>query len=211
MSTPSWAVVVPVKGSPSAKTRLEPVLAPWRSDLATAFAADTLAAAAGARSVRRVVVVTRRPPPVPIGRRAAVELVPDPGRGMNAAVRAGIAAAAAAGHHRIAVLPADLPALRSEELDAALAVAAHLVQGVVADAEGTGTTLLTTTSPGLLDPRFGPRSFERHRAAGAVEIDAEHWPGLRRDVDLPVHLAQARFLGLGPHTTEVVDRIDRTA
>lgn len=211
MSSHSWAVVLPVKGSAAAKSRLEPVLAPWRSDLASAFAADTVAAAAGARAVGRVVVVTDHAPPLPVGRRAAVELVADPARGMNAAVRAGIRWAAGAGHVRVAVLTADLPALRPDELDAALAVADHVPLGVVADAEYVGTTLLTATSPVLLEPRFGPGSYARHRAAGAVEIDATQWPGLRRDVDLPEHLAQARFLGLGRRTTEVVERIDRIA
>lgn len=60
MPAPSrpWAVVVPVKGGSSAKSRLAD---PARPALATAFALDTIMAALATVGVERVVVVTSEP------------------------------------------------------------------------------------------------------------------------------------------------------
>ncbi len=69
----------------------------------------------------------------------------------------------------------------------------------VADAEGTGTTLLVAAPGVTLDPRFGGGSAARHAASGAAALDGE-WPGLRRDVDTPADLAAALALGVGPAT-----------
>jgi 2-phospho-L-lactate/phosphoenolpyruvate guanylyltransferase len=72
----------------------------------------------------------------------------------------------------------------------------------VADAAGTGTTLVAAP-PGVdLDPRFGDRSAARHAAAGARPLVGD-WPTLRRDVDTVDDLAAAAELGLGPYTCAV--------
>ena len=97
-----WSVVVPVKLTAQAKTRLAGDLSPQeRAELARAMVADTVAAARAARAVRQVVVVTDdddvvadlrcvRPPGW-----APVVVVPEPvpAAGLNAAIRAGVAAA----------------------------------------------------------------------------------------------------------------------
>ena len=54
---PGWAVVVPVRGGPLAKSRLDLPVG-TRGVLADAFAHDTIAALLGAQSVARVLVVT---------------------------------------------------------------------------------------------------------------------------------------------------------
>jgi 2-phospho-L-lactate guanylyltransferase len=68
----------------------------------------------------------------------------------------------------------------------------------VADAHGTGTTLLTAVGTALL-PAFGPGSAAAHLAGGAVPL-AGDWPGLLRDVDTPDDLRAALALGAGPRT-----------
>ncbi len=104
----------------------------------------------------------------------------------------------------VAALVADLPALRTDELRRALAAAAHVARGFVADAAGTGTTLLTA-APGVgLDPRFGPRSRAAHAASGAIALEPGPVPGLRRDVDTEVDLWDAGRLGLGPASARLV-------
>jgi 2-phospho-L-lactate/phosphoenolpyruvate guanylyltransferase len=71
---------------------------------------------------------------------------------------------------------------------------------VVADRQGTGTTLLAASSREFLQPRYGAGSLGRHRAAGAVLLDLPVESGLRRDVD---HVAD--LLGVtGPRTVEVL-------
>ena len=195
---PGWTVVVPVKGGPDAKSRLADRLdAGARRALADALALDTLDAVLATPSVACVVVVTgeRRLLPVVADDGARLVHVDDPGRGLGAAVRAGLDAAPGA---PAAVLLGDLPALRPADLDAALADAARHERAFVPDADGTGTTLLTGRSPEHLRPHFGPGSADAHREAGHAPLDAP--PSLRRDVDTAADLDDAAALGVGRRT-----------
>lgn len=204
-------LVVPVKDLAHAKTRLAAASAALtgadpraaHADLALALAADTLAAVL-ASAVGRLVVVTSEPrlgagaaPPV-VGNDPRVELVADPGGGLDAAIRAGTEHV---GRRPVGVLLADLPALRPAELDEALAAGREALRtapaAFVADHTGEGTSLLVA-GPGFV-PRFGPRSAAAHAAAGAVALRGD-WPGLRHDVDVPADLDEVRALGVGPAT-----------
>ncbi|MGN6780834.1 MAG: 2-phospho-L-lactate guanylyltransferase [Marmoricola sp.] len=191
----STVLLVPVKAWPRAKTRLR--VAGVRSPaLAASFAADALAAAVEARRVAEVVVVTD----VPDLRPAGVTVLGDRGRGdLNAALRA---AAEEVRRRRpdaaVAAMCADLPCLRAEDLDDALTEATGR-RAFVADADGTGTTLLVAAPGDVLDPHFGRHSALAHRASGAVEISAP-LATLRRDVDTDTDLHQALVLGVGPST-----------
>jgi 2-phospho-L-lactate/phosphoenolpyruvate guanylyltransferase len=203
-------LVVPVKELVRAKTRLAGASAAVavdprsaHADLALALATDTLAAVLAA-SVGRLAVVTSEPrlttgaAPPGVGTDPRVELVADPGRGLDAAIRAGIEHL---GRFPVGVLLADLPALRPEELDDALVAARAALRtapaAFVADHTGEGTALLVA-GPGFA-PRFGPRSAAAHAAAGAVALRGD-WPGLRHDVDVPADLDEVRALGVGPAT-----------
>jgi 2-phospho-L-lactate guanylyltransferase len=105
-------------------------------------------------------------------------------------------------------LSSDLPALRPDELAAALGAALAVPRAFVADAHGTGTTLLTGVRTDLC-PRFGPDSARAHRASGAVELTGS-WPGLVRDVDTDADLRAAVALGAGSRTTGLLDRLRAT-
>ncbi|PVZ14561.1 2-phospho-L-lactate guanylyltransferase [Actinomycetospora cinnamomea] len=206
-------LVVPVKELRRAKSRLAPAVAGLPGSdtdreqahraLALAMTRDTLRAARAAVRTGRLVVVTGEP-----GMRldGVGETVADTGAGLNAAVRRGADHLRRTGGARrgVAVLQADLPALRPDELDDALARAETLFAtgtgaAFVADHTGTGTTLLVTAPGRVLRPRFGPGSAAAHAHAGAVALDGE-WPGLRGDVDTVDDLARARTLGTGPET-----------
>jgi 2-phospho-L-lactate guanylyltransferase len=207
--TSGWTVVVPVKGGPDAKSRLAGGFEPEaRRALAGALALDTLDAVLATLSVACVVVVTgeRRLLPAPANDTAHVVHVDDPGRGLGAAVQAGIDAAP---DGPCAVLLGDLPALRPSDLDAALAEAARHERAFVPDAEGTGTTLLTGRTPAALRPRFGSGSASAHTVAGHVPLDAR--PSLRRDVDTAADLDDAAALGVGTRTTAFLAAPDERA
>lgn len=200
-----WTVVVPVKRLAVAKSRLLPGAEPDRiAALALAFATDTVAAALGAPLVGRVVVVTGDGAAAAAVSALGAVVRPDAvAAGLNAALREGAAYAVGVhGPHPVAALLGDLPALRPAELDDALAAAGAHPAAFVADADGTGTTLLTARLGGLL-PRYGPGSAAAHAAAGAAAL-AGDWPGLRRDVDTAADLDVARTLGLGPATSAVL-------
>ncbi|HEY6424094.1 MAG TPA: 2-phospho-L-lactate guanylyltransferase [Pseudonocardiaceae bacterium] len=201
-------LLVPVKRLASAKTRLRGAAdggtgAPEaHARLALALARDSLAAVVGAAVVRRAVAICSDE----VVRTAlavdGVEVIPDvPAAGVNPALRYGEAVLRAADPFAtVAAMPADLPALRPEELEAALR--SGLATGgraFCADRGGAGTTLLLAPSGLPLEPHFGPGSAAAHRATGARELPSR-WPGLRCDVDTAADLALARDLGLGQFT-----------
>jgi 2-phospho-L-lactate guanylyltransferase len=176
------------------------------SELVLALVRDTVAAAAAAEGVRRLLMVTSS---VEIARMLAadgVATVPDqPDRGLNEALAHGAAALLADdldGNTAIAVLQSDLPALNPAELTAALAEADGR-RAFVADRQGTGTTLLVAAPGTALRPRFGPGSALAHTGTGALAITAA-LPSLRCDVDTADDLAEAAGLGLGQHTAALL-------
>jgi len=199
-----WSVVVPVKRLPLAKSRLYAVgrPRPEHEELALCLALDTVAAALAAGTVRRLFVVTDDPAAREAMAAAGAWVLPDePNAGLNPALAHGAAAAMRrSARDGVALLSADLPALRPAELDAALAAAAEHDAAFVADARGTGTTLLATAPGRPVTPRYGQASAAAHRAAGAVELTGD-WPSLRTDVDTAADLRTAAELGLGPATS----------
>lgn len=201
-----FVLLVPVKAWPRAKSRLE-VPGVAVPELAAAFAADALHSARLARQVSEVVVVTDADADAFTADGVAV--VADRGSGdLNAALRAAVEDVAArhGGDVSVAAMCADLPCLLTADLDAALEQAhAHGGRAYVADAEGTGTTLLAAPAGIALDPRFGVGSAASHGASGAAAIDLAV-PTLRRDVDTHVDLVSAVTLGVGPHTRAVLAR-----
>jgi 2-phospho-L-lactate guanylyltransferase len=198
-----WSVVVPTKDTRCAKSRLGG--APGeRRQLAIVMARDTLSAIVNAASVEGVMVVCQRAEDVESFALPGVTVTVGPKLGLNDAARLGASLARADDWRRnVAVLPADLPYLRSGELDRALAQALHHPAACVADRNGDGTTLLTAREGSVLAPAYGDGSLREHRDAGAVELEVPSWSGLRRDVDVRGDL----FLGpsLGRRTRAVLD------
>lgn len=218
-----WIVVVPVKGTRTAKSRLGA-----GSDMAMAIALDTVEAALGAA---RVVVVTSRPA-APAFAVLGASVVIDRGIGLNEAIAQGIGfAVSSAGPGTgtgsgsgsgsgtgsgtgagtdprpvpIAVLLGDLPALTSAELAAALAAGARHPRVMVPDAESTGTVLITALDGRSHAPAFGPGSREAHLLAGYVELEVPMQSGLRRDVDTMDQLTSLSITGLGWRTRAAIE------
>ncbi len=196
----SYAVVVPVKPPTIGKSRLQGLSDDERRALAEAFALDTVAACLRTPSVAQVLVATDD---AAFSRHFAAlgcATVPDgDSSGLNSALRQ---AAAEAGRLWPALVPvalcADLPALRSDDLAAALEQAGGTEAAFVADADGLGTTLYLAPHVAF-DPCFGIGSRQAHVARGAREIEGALL-SLRRDVDDLTDLRAARDLGLGPET-----------
>lgn len=198
-----WTLVVPVKPARIGKSRLGADVRVVR-----AIALDTIAAAAGAARVGRVIVVTGDTELVAALADAgvAIEVVDDdPPRGLSGAIGAGIALAETAEPR--AVLLGDLPSLRSSELDEALASAAALDRAFVPDAEGAGSSLVTARGGVELVEAFGAGSAGRHRALGLVELGVAADSGLRRDVDTPDQLHAVTGAGVGPFTRTALDSV----
>lgn len=198
-----WVLIVPVKPAELGKSRLTDAAAD-RETLARAIALDTIAAASAALEVDRVLVVTDDAElTASLKRTAGVTVVREgDSRGLDAAIATG-AAAAGQDAPRAALL-GDLPALRPADLDAALEVASTVERGVVADAEGVGSTLVTARGGATWISAFGDDSFARHQLLGCTALDVAVDSTLRRDVDTPDQLAAASALGLGERTAAVL-------
>lgn len=195
-----WSIVIPVKRLRLAKSRLA-VDRDQRAELAIAMAIDTVRAALDSAAAVEVMVVTDDGRAAEVLRQLGARVVgDDPDSGLNPALRHGASLAATPA---VAALASDLPALRSSSLDAVLEVAAASRRSAVADAGGTGTTLLAARA-GDLRPEFGPASFMVHLAGGATDLTGVADPRLRQDVDTVTALRTAVALGVGEATAGVL-------
>nr|WP_253862901.1 2-phospho-L-lactate guanylyltransferase [Prauserella halophila] len=225
-------LLVPMKPPHVGKSRLRGVLtspgAPTRPDsggspaagehtsLVLALALDTVSAALDTPGIDRVVVVTRDVHALAPLAELGADVVDDRGApDLNTAlhtaerlVRGGVPDRRPGPGREsdtvVGALQADLPALRSTELAAALAEAGG-GRAFAADRHGTGTTLLLSAPGRPLAPSFGPGSAGVHARSGAVAVTAAV-PSLRSDVDTPSDLHHTRALGLGPATTALLRR-----
>ena len=193
-------MVLPIKAS---RARQVPARAPRpsaRTDLARAIALDTLDGALDCPLVAGSSWCTSDPA---VGRRrrrgaGARRSCCRPGAGLDRRGRGPACAARdAAARRAVAVLLADLPALRAEDLDRRPHGRAAAPGGRRAGpAEGTGTVLLAAAAADRLRPAFG-----RARRPGTtwspslLDLDL---PRLRRDVDTAGVLRTAVALGVGP-------------
>ena len=209
MSAQPWSVVVPVKTLATAKTRLAPLPAALRAELALALATDTVTAALSCPAVGAVVVVTDDERAAAAVRALGATVVADePDAGLNPALEHGarVAIERVAGTGVVA-LSADLPAATADAIEALIRRAAMFDRVVVADHDGTGTTALTARPGVALQPEFGPGSFGRHLASGAHPVDDVVVAALRRDVDTVDDLERAAELGVGAATGRLLAEV----
>jgi 2-phospho-L-lactate guanylyltransferase len=199
----SWAFVVPVKRLPAAKTRLS-VPADLRAQLALAMAVDTVTAAVETGAL--VVVVTDDQQAADALRRTGAHVVADaPDAGLNPALRHGAEMAdAMQPRSRIAAMSSDLPAVDNVALLSVLGAAESTRAAVVADAAGTGTTLLAAEAVDVFAPAFGADSRRRHIEIGAVDLTDVADPRVRRDVDTLADLVDAWGQRCGAATSALV-------
>ncbi len=194
----TWAVV-PIRGLATAKTRLGVDLdASARVALVTELLRRTLVATRDARRVAGTIVVTMDPDAAGLAQRhGAIGLV-ERAPGLNEAIAAGRSLAMARAATAVLVLPADLPAVAAEPVEALLDAIAGIdapsgVVAVVPDRHGHGTNALLLSPPEIAEPAFGGGSRGLHelaaRAAGAryIELDGP----LSLDVDTPADLIEA--------------------
>jgi 2-phospho-L-lactate guanylyltransferase len=204
-----WRVLVPIKHSTLAKTRLRAATSEQaqHAELVRAIQLDTLDAVLALRThplLGGLFVVTGSDPAQPApALPAGIEILPDAGGGLNPA----LAAAAAELSRRfpadgVVAMVGDLPALRAADLLAVLHQAPAVGRSFVRDVDGSGTTLLAAGPHSRLMPLFGPDSARRHLASGARELDAA--ASLRCDVDSAADLRRCLELGVGMLTSQLV-------
>lgn len=178
------SMVLPVKATGSAKSRLDLPNAQRRS-VALWMASNTLSAASGSDRVARMIVVTSDPEVRAHASSLGAHVVPDSGDGLNRACERGVAAARdLAPEATIVVMVCDLPEIDSRAVDALLSRVelAGDVPVHVSDLSGRGTTAVTLPPHVDCTMVFGWESARRFRAAGwttLTDVDRR----LRADLD----------------------------
>jgi 2-phospho-L-lactate guanylyltransferase len=210
-----WQLLVPVKGTTRAKSRLGDAFGPHRPQLALAFARDTVAAAMACPLVEQVTVVTGDTVAAVAFKDTAAQVFEDfHSRALNPAISLAVREVPRLRDaDRLAVLLGDLPALTSPALGRALELAEPHEAAFVPDAAATGTTLLCARGSRrdiVQQPCFGVESAMAHEAVGAVRLRDARLETLRRDVDDVDDLLAAQRLGLGEHTVEILREIGWT-
>ena len=193
MRRTDWTVIIPVKGTPQAKSRMDPI-----PGLPLAIALDTVEAALAAAEVLVVTSASAAELFLHLGSRVVI----DHGGGLNAAANQGLAAAKSGNR---AVLLGDLPALQPGELTEALDAALQFPGTFVPDTEGEGTTLITARAGFAHRPAFGPQSRVAHQEWGYVELQVDVQSGLRRDVDTQTQLRGIPSARLGARTRGILE------
>lgn len=192
-----WAVV-PVKPLRKAKSRLGAALSEAdRVALSRQMLGRGLDCLAAVPEVRRILVVSRDSEVLALARaHGAHTLSERPPIELNKALDLATRAAIGGGASGVLILPADLPLVTPQDLQALLALIEAPPSVVLApDRRMEGTNALLLSPAGLIEYEFGPSSFDRHRAAAlaaGARVAVCDRPGLALDLDLPEDLGVYR-------------------
>jgi 2-phospho-L-lactate guanylyltransferase len=201
------ALLIPIKDPANAKSRLASLLsADERRRLAWAMFEDVSRAVAAARKPDRVVMVTSYEPAVERARALGWEvLVEDFQVSESASVDWASRVLAERGFNKVMRLPADIPLVRAEDIDALLSLRlAKPGALLVPSLDGSGTNAIIRKPPTLFPSRFGPNSLELHKTEAAsvgVECVIVNNSRVALDIDEPGDLDT--LLECGPSTASV--------
>lgn len=200
-----WQVLVPVKALNLAKSRLE-LVGPMRRTLAMAMLRDVVEACVQVDEVRGVTIVSADADVLDVPRTSSLRCR---GEDLNEDLVTAIGATRSAlPDVGIAIVVADLPALRASELRAVLDASPQDRPRFVPGGDG-GTTVLILPAGVDITPAFGPDSSNRHEQLADRCDDAAF--GMRCDVDSMEDLNEASRLGVGQHTVAWLREMRRAA
>lgn len=194
-----WAIV-PAKPFYRAKTRLSKVLhSGERASLVRMMLSHTLDTLSTIERISGVVVIsTDRAIHDAAREKDAIALV-ETTSGLNQALRQAcmwLSIERQAG--AVLILPADLPLVTEFDIESILDLAFEDACVVIApDRRNEGTNALLLRPPQVIEPAFGPGSFERHRTLATdqgVPVRAYRSTTLALDIDLPDDLNRFREL-----------------
>ncbi|MFL6214574.1 MAG: 2-phospho-L-lactate guanylyltransferase [Blastocatellia bacterium] len=188
------ALLIPVKDPANAKTRLASLLSPdERRRLAWAMFEDVSRAVANATKMSSVYLVSSYAPAIAYVERLGWETLREQAQASeSASIDWASRVLAERGVQSVLRLPADLPLVRAEDVDALLATETSAPAAIlVPSREGTGTNAILRTPPSLFPSRFGPNSLALHRAEAArvgVECRIIENERIALDIDEPADL-----------------------
>lgn len=192
-----WAIV-PIKPIRNAKSRLASVLREEeRVTLSREMLRHVLQTLGEVDRIGRVLLVSRDTEALALGRRHGARTLSErPPIDLNQALDQATRAAIGSGASAVLVVPADLPLVSPDDIEALIALSEPPPSLVLApDRARLGTNAFLATPPGLIEYQFGPDSLSRHRAAAlaaSIRVAECDRPGLALDLDLPEDLDRYR-------------------
>jgi 2-phospho-L-lactate guanylyltransferase len=192
-----WAIV-PIKPLRRGKSRLSGVLSEdERAALSHCLLANTLDVLAAVPDIEHTLVISRDPQALTLARAHGARTVQEQGMPLlNTAITRATIVAASHTVREVLILPADLPLLAVEDVQALIDRSHQPPVAVIApDQRGRGTNSLLVSPAGRFNYSFGAGSFERHcnlaRKAG-MRLEICERPNLALDLDLPSDLELVR-------------------
>ena len=186
------ALLIPVKDPRFAKTRLAELLSEEeRRRLAWAMFEDVSGAIANARRPDRVVMVSSFTPAIERAREMDWDvLIEESQTSESASVDWASRILSERGFDTVMRLPADLPLVRTEDIDELLSIELDSPGALlVPSREGPGTNAIIRTPPALFRSRFGPNSLALHKQEAArvgVECVIVNNARIALDIDEPL-------------------------
>ena len=188
-----WAIV-PVKPLRRGKSRLAGVLSPEeRNDLNRRLLTHTLETLNAITEIEQVLVISRDQAALSLAREHGARTVLENGAPeLNVALARATIVVKNYATRGLLIVPADLPLISPEDVNAMLDIAGDPPVVVLApDHRRQGTNALLVCPVGLIEYDFGPGSFQRHceRALQAgARLEILDLPSLALDMDMPEDL-----------------------
>jgi 2-phospho-L-lactate guanylyltransferase len=205
------SALVPVKGFRNAKQRLSPLLdVAEREHLAEVMFREVLSQVLGARGLAETFVVTgdNRANEIACGLGAQV-IREETEKGETEAVDFARLELKASGREAVLIVPADLPLVRSTDIEAVLA---QIPDGssspfalLVPSHDRMGTNAMLLAPPDLIQLRFGYDSFSYHSSqvvAQGLPLRFLENEGIALDIDEPKDLDQFLTFGFEDSATD---------
>jgi 2-phospho-L-lactate guanylyltransferase len=189
-----WAIL-PVKEMAGAKQRLAPLLSPEeRIALMQVMLRDVLTALSAAQGLAGIAVVTHDPWAQAVAQQHSARIITEGAReGHTGAVTAAAAALRAEGVAAILTMPGDIPAVKTLEVQALIAVASASPAFIIAPAhDEQGSNAILMSPPDVIGLRFGEDSYFPHLAAArtaGITPQILRLPGIAMDIDHPADIA----------------------
>ena len=195
-----WAIV-PVKPLRRGKSRLSGVLSPKeRNDLNRRLLTHTLETLSAIPEIEQILVISRDQAALSLAREhGAMTVLENGAPELNVALARATIVVKNYATRGLLIVPADLPLISPEDINAMLDIAVDPPVVVLApDHRRQGTNALLVCPVGLIEYDFGPGSFQRHceRALQAGErLEILELPSLALDMDMPEDLEMVMYNG----------------
>jgi 2-phospho-L-lactate/phosphoenolpyruvate guanylyltransferase len=192
-----WAIV-PVKPLRRGKSRLSGVLTEEeRTFLNYSMLGNTLKALSEVKSIEKILVISRDPAALTLAREFGARTVQEDSTSeLNLALQRATVVAQLYAAQSVLILPADLPLVTPERIQALIDLASKPPMLVIApDRRREGTNALLMNPVGLINYAYGPNSFQRHVDQARryrVRVDICEDPAFGLDLDVPEDLDMLR-------------------